>query len=143
MQKRQLLLFRIGCWALIITAAVHLFGHIAGPQTAANEIEEEILQKAASYQFELPGGGRRALMDLMDGFSLSFPVFLATLAATGLMIAKRGDTMLIQAGARVFAAGSVAILVISLTHWFIIPTIFIAFFTLCFVLASVPQPDAV
>jgi len=141
MQKRQLLLFRIGCWAAILTAVVHLFGHIAAPQTSTNEIEEQILQSAASYQFELPGGGRRALMDLMNGFSLSFPVFLATLAATGLMIAKRGDTMLIQAGARVFAAGSVAILVISLTHWFIIPTIFIAFFTLCFVLASVPQPS--
>jgi hypothetical protein len=141
MQKRQLLLFKIGCWAALVTAAVHLFGHIAGPTAAANEIEEEILQKAASYQFELPGGGRRALMDFLNGFSLAFPVFLATLAGAGLMIAKRGDPMLVQAAARVFAAGSVALLVISLTHWFIIPTIFITFFTLCFVLASVPRPE--
>jgi hypothetical protein len=140
-QKRQLLLFKIGCWAALVTAAVHLFGHVAGPQPAANEIEEEIIQKASSYQFELPGGGRRALMDLMNGFSLSFPVFLATLAGAGLMIAKRGDVLLVQAAARVFAAGSIALLVISFTHWFIIPTIFIAFFTLCFVLASVPRPE--
>ena len=141
MQKRQLLLFRIGCWAALVTAAVHLFGHITAPQTATNEVEEQLLQLASSYQFELPGGGRRALMDFVNGFSLSVPVFLATLAGCGLMIAKRGDTLLIRAAARVFAAGSIALLVISLTHWFIIPTIFIAFFTLCFVLASVPQPE--
>ena len=142
MQKRQLLLFRIGCWAALVTAAVHLYGHIAGPQPAANEIEEQIIQTASSYQFELPGGGRRALMDFLNGFSLSFPVFLATIAGAGLMVAKRGDVLLVQAVARVFAAGSVALLVVSLTHWFIIPTIFITFFAICFVLASVPQPAA-
>jgi hypothetical protein len=80
-------------------------------------------------------------MDFLSGFSLAYSVFLATLAGAGLMIAKRGDPMLVQAAARVFAAGSVALLVISLTHWFIIPTIFITFFTLCFVLASVPRPE--
>lgn len=141
MQKRQLLLFKIGCWALFLTAVVHLVAHIAGPLTAANEVEEEILQKAGNYQFEFPGGGRRALTEIMNGLSLAYSMFLATLGGVGLMIGRRGDLLLVRAAARVFAAGSVALLVISVTHWFIIPTIFTTFFTLCFVLASVPQPS--
>ena len=54
MQKRQLLLFRIGCWAAIITAAVHLFGHLAAPQTPANEIEEQLLQAATATSSNCP-----------------------------------------------------------------------------------------
>ena len=141
MADRQVLLFRIGCWAAILTAAVHMAGHLAGPQAPANETEQQLLDVAGSYQFALPGGGRRALLDFLNGFSLSFIVLLATLGGIGLMVAKRGrGDVLLTGVARLLAAGSVGLLVISFTHWFIVPTIFIAFFTLCFVLAAVPKP---
>ena len=82
-------------------------------------------------------------MDLMNGFSLVFPVFLVTLGGAG-SDDREARRHAPDPGRRArLRGGSVAVLVISLTHLFIIPTICIAFFTLCFVLASVPQPDAV
>ena len=141
MADRQVLLFRIGCWAAILTAAVHMAGHLAGPQAPANETEQQLLDVAGSYQFALPGGGRRALLDFLNGFSLSYVVFLVTIGGVGLMVAKRGrGDVLLTGVARLLAASSLGLLVISFTHWFIVPTILITFFTLCFVLAAVPKP---
>lgn len=143
MANRQIVLFRIGCWAAIVTAAVHMFGHVSGPGPAANDTEQQLLDMAGSYQFALPGGGRRALLEMMDGFSLAFATLMVTLGGVGLIVEKRGrgDDLLMRAVARLLAAGTIGVLVISFTHWFIVPTMFLAFVTLCFVLASVPRPE--
>jgi hypothetical protein len=140
MAQRQIALFTIGCWGLLVTAVVHLVGHVSGPAPPTNEVEAQLLDVAGSYQFALPGGGRRSLMDFVTGFSLAFSLLVATLGAAGLMVRKRGDVVLVASTARVLAGALVALLVISLTHWFIVPTLFIAFSALCFVLAAVPKP---
>jgi hypothetical protein len=142
MAQRQIVLFRIGCWAAIATALLHLAGHVSGPGTPANEVEQQLVEMAGSYQFELPGGGRRSLMEFLNGFSLSFALFLSTIGGLGLIVVKRGhaDEVLLVAVARVLAAASVALLVISFTHWFIVPTICLTFVALSFALAAVPRP---
>jgi hypothetical protein len=143
MSHRQLVIFRIGCWAAIVTAVLHTIAHMQGPLAPQSEDHRILMDTAEALQFELPGGGSRSLMEFMRGYSLTFVLFLVVMGGTGLIIAKRGqsDEVLMSAVARVFAVGSAALLIVSLTHWFIIPTICITFFTLCFALTAVPRPQ--
>jgi hypothetical protein len=139
---RQLMVFRIGCIAAVITAVVHLIGHVLGPQAPVNGTERELVRLATTYEFQLPGGASRSLMDFMDGFSLAFAVLLASLGGAGYVVQKRAaaDPLLLLAVARTFAAAGVVLVVISLTHFFIVPTVFMALITFCFALASVKAP---
>ncbi|HYN09187.1 MAG TPA: hypothetical protein VES67_17530 [Vicinamibacterales bacterium] len=138
MRERQLRFFTFGCWAAAITAVVHLLGFVSGGLQPANDTEDALLDTARNYQFLLPGGTRRSLMDLMDGFSLSFALFLATIAGVGFLISRRGvdDPILMRAATRALAAFSLVLFVISLWYWFLIPTLFIAAMALGFVLAA-------
>ncbi|HEY7474049.1 MAG TPA: hypothetical protein VH679_03495 [Vicinamibacterales bacterium] len=136
---RQLRLFKFGCWSAAITAAVHLLAFVSGGLQPENETEQALLDTARNYQFPLPGGTRRSLMDLMDGFSLSFALFLGTIAGVGFLIARRGvqDPIFMTAATRSLAAFSLVLFVISLWYWFLIPTLFVASMALGFVLAAV------
>jgi hypothetical protein len=143
MGHRQLVVFRIGCWAAILTAALYTFWHVQGPAAPQSEDHRILMDTAEALQFELPGGGSRSLMEFMRGYGLALILFLVVMGGTGLIVAKRGrsDEVLMTAVARVFAVGSAALLVVSLTHWYIIPTICITFFTLCFAMAAVQRPQ--
>src|SRR5262245_34597461 len=134
MREHQVRFFKLGCWAAAITAAVHLIGVLSGPPVAANETEQVLFDMARNYQFPFPGGTRRSLMELFDGFSLAFSLFLATVAGLGFLVARRGagDAVLMAAASRALAAFSVVLLVISLSRWFLIPTLFIAAMTVFF-----------
>ena len=136
---RQVRFFKFGCWAAAITGVVHLVGFVSGGLQASNETEQALLDTARNYQFPLPGGTRRSLMDITDGFSLSFALFLATIAGLGFLIARRGadDPVLMTSATRTLAAFSLVLFVISLWYWFLIPTLFIATVALGFVLAAV------
>ena len=136
---RQLRFFKFGCWAAAITAVVHLVGFVSGGLQPANDTEQALLDTARNYQFPLPGGTRRSLMDITDGFSLSFSLFMATIAGLGFLIARRGagDPVLMTSATRTLAAFSLVLFVISLWYWFLIPTLFIATVALGFVLAAV------
>ena len=142
MPRRQLVVFRIGCLAAVLAAAVHLAGHLLGPQAPANETERELVELATSYRFTLPGGTTRALMDFLDGFSLIFSVQLAALGGAGYLVQKRaaGDALLMAGVARVLAGASAVTLVITLTHFFIVPAILMALVAVCFAMASVRAP---
>jgi hypothetical protein len=134
----QLRFFKIGCWGAVITAAVHLIGFVTTPPQASNETEQVLLDMAHSYQFPLPGT-TRSLMELFDGFSLAFALFLGTIAGLGFVIARRGadDPVLMMAVTRTLASFSLVLMVISIWHWFLVPTIFIAVMAFGFVLAAV------
>ena len=143
MPARQLLIFRIGCIAAFVTAAVHLAGHLAGPQAPANDTERELLRLATTYEYTLPGAARRTLMDFVDGFSLTYSVFLALIGGLGYVVQKRSrdDAVLMTAVARALAAGCGVLLVISLAYFFIVPTLFTGLLTVCFAIASVKAPS--
>jgi hypothetical protein len=142
MPQRQLTLFTIGCWVAIITAAVHLSGQIFGPQPPADDTERQLIDLATNYRTIMPGGDARSLMDFLNGFSLSFSVFLALVGGLGLIISKRGrdDGRLMLAVSRAIAGAGVVLVVISLTHWFIIPSMMLALMTFCFLFAAVQPP---
>src|SRR5262245_3324929 len=142
MPPRQLAVFRIGCVATLLTVALHLVGHVSGGLRPENETEAKALDLATNYKFALPGGAHRSLMDFADGYSLSFAMLLATIAVTGLVVAKRGhdDGRLMLAVAAPFAIGSSVLTVIGLTHFFIIPAMWFALMATCFAVASVASP---
>jgi hypothetical protein len=139
MTRRQMVLFKIGCWVAIATAAAHMAGQLAGPPPPANDTERTLLDLATNYRIAMPGGSERSLMDFLSGFSLTFAVFTALIGGTGLIVAKRGreDAVLMQGVARANALAGLVLLAIALTHFFIVPTIFIAAMTLCFAVAAV------
>ena len=141
MPLRQQALFRVGCWLSIVTAVVHLTGALAGRPAPADVNEAQLFAVAGEYRLALPGA-ERSLFELFDGFSLAFAVLLATQGAVGLAVAKRGrrDGALLVAVARAMALAGVALLVISLTHWFLVPSLFIATMTSAFAFASVRPP---
>jgi hypothetical protein len=140
---RQVTFFRIGCWASIVTAVAHFAGHLFGAAEPANDTENTLIRLATTYEFEFPDGARRTLMDLMDGMSLSFVVLLVVMGGIGLIVAKRGQTdgPLMTAAARVMAVGSIVLLVISLNHWFLTPSLLIAVMAFAFAFAAVRPPE--
>lgn len=139
MPRRQLLAFRIGCWAAFATAALHLVGHFQGPMPPETPDQETLLRLLTTVTFALPGASERTTMELMNGFSLSFSVLLGLTGAIGLIVLKRGtgDPTLFYAVARALAGGSAVLLVISLSYWFLIPSVCIAMMAISFAVSAV------
>jgi hypothetical protein len=142
MPRRQLTIFTIGYWVAILTALFHMVGHVSGPAPAANDTERQLLDLATDYRMLMPGGSERSLMDVLSGFSLSFAVLVGLIGGLGLIVQKRGrnDGPLMLAVSRAIAAAGVVLVVISLTHWFIIPSLMLALMTFCFLFAAVQPP---
>jgi hypothetical protein len=136
MNRTHRRLFIAGCWAALITAVVHLIGHLSGPQPPQNDTERELMRLITTVRFALPGG-ERTLWDFMQGFSLSFALLLAMIGGTGLAIVRRAaaDVQLMWTLTAFYAAGLVTLLTISLIYFFLVTTAFIAVVTACFVAA--------
>jgi hypothetical protein len=145
MPPRQLWFFQFGCWATIVTAAVHMVGHVMPPAAPLNDTERQIMDLTTAYRFTLPGGAHRSVVNFLDGFSLMFALGLAGLGCIGLIVQKRGrhDGPLMSGVARALAVTSVGFMVVSLTNFFIIPTFFLAIMAICFLVASVEPPRPV
>ena len=143
MPWRQIVVFRIGCFAALLTAAVHMAGHLSGPPPAGTDTERQLLDLMTTYRFPLPGGATRSVLELQSGFSLVYALFLATIGGGGLVIQQRAatDPIIVLATARVLAVSAAILLVISLTHFFIIPTMCIALVAVCFAISSVAAPE--
>jgi hypothetical protein len=137
MSRRQRVFFKAGCWAALLTAAVHLLGHLSGPQPPANDTERQLMQLYENYRFALPGGAARSLSEFMSGFSLVFSMAWAMFGGMNLLVVRRcaDDQPLMRMLTVLGLAFCVTLLVISVTHFFIAPTLFIAAVTLCFAAA--------
>lgn len=144
MPRRQLAVLKIGCYLAFLSAALHMAGHLMGPQPPANDTERQLLDLMTTYRFAMPGGSTRSMMEFMNGFSLALALFLSTMGGVGVIVAKRAaeDQVLMLGIARTLAAASAVLLVISLTHFFIVPTICLAACAVCFAMASVRAPVA-
>jgi hypothetical protein len=142
MPPRQLWLFKFGCWLTIATAVLHLAVHLAGPPAPSNDTEQRLWDLATTYRFALAGGAERSLMDMANGFSLIVALLLATLGGIGLIVEKRAhqDRALMSATARMMAVSAVVMLGISLTNFFIVPSLCLAMMAVCFIVASVEAP---
>lgn len=133
MDRRQRLLFRIGCYTLLVTALVHLVGFLSGPQAPANDTERTLISLMTAYEFDVMGT-KVTMMRLFEGFSLSYSVFLAWTGAVGLMAVARAQegSSLGPGLARIHLLGSLAMLVVSFAYWFMAPTLCMGVATLAF-----------
>jgi hypothetical protein len=144
MPQRQLFAFQIGCWATILTAVVHLLGIVLGGGMQPTTPEEtELIRQATTVAIDLPGGQRRVLMDFVNGFSLHFSLSLALWGGLGLIVQRRGrnDDALMYAVARAMAGAAAALLVICLTYFFLIPSLFVALMAISFAISAVRAPS--
>jgi hypothetical protein len=141
---RQVWIFKFGCWASFITALVHLAGHLAGFPEPLGDAERQMMLHVTSYPLLLPGGVERTFLDLFGGLSLAFALLCATVGALGLVVARRAshDLVLMSATARTLAAATATLLVISLTKFFIMTSLFIALMAISFAVAAVKPPEA-
>ena len=142
MYPRQRWLFMVGCWFAIATAAVHLAGQFFGGLPPVTDAERQLDVLSKTVLFALPGGTFRSSSDLMTGFSLAFSWLLAGLGTVGLVVARRGAAVdaLLFGVARTLAIFWLGMTVLSLTYFFIIPTMCLALSTICFALAAVRPP---
>jgi hypothetical protein len=120
----------------LLTAIVHLVAYLTGPGQPDNETERQLMSLATTYRFPALG---RTLWELLSGFSLIFSVYMATIGGIGLAVARRAaDDVPLMNTLSVFYAGSVlTALVISLSYFFSVPTVFIGAVAVCFVAALV------
>lgn len=140
MSKLSIVAFRVGAWTSILTAFVHLAGHVAGPQSPKNETEARLTELMTGYGFALPGAPRRTMTEFFDGFSLTFTLFLALTGVLALAIAKhRGVAPLLYRFTAVALAGCYGILLgISLRYFFLAPTVCIGLAFLAFAVSLAP-----
>lgn len=135
--------FRIGCYLAFFTAALHMVGaHLVPQPPPPDETARQMQNLMETYKMGLPGAADRTMAELVNGFSLLMSLHFALTGGLGLIVARRavGDPLLMAATARALAAAYVVTLVISLTYFFIIPTLCTAAVALCFVVASVTGP---
>lgn len=140
MSKLSLVAFRVGAWTSIVTALAHLAGHVAGPQAPRNETEAKLTELMTGYGFTLPGAPHRTMMELFDGFSLTFTVFLALTGILALAIARsRGAVPELFRFTAVALAGCYGILLgISVKYFFLAPTVCLAIAFLAFTVSLAP-----
>ena len=140
MSRRQLQVFKLGCYIAFFTAALHMVGHfLMAPNSDA---ERELFDHMQLLPLGLPGAPAHTMMDLYKGFSMLYALMLALTGGLGLIVARRGtqDPTLMLAVARALAGGYLVLTVIGFTNFFIIPTAMMAAIFLCFALASVRGP---
>ena len=140
MSKLPLVAFRVGAWTSILTALVHLAGHVAGPQSPKNETEARLTELMTGYAFALPGAPHRTMMEFFDGFSLTFTVFLALTGILALAIAKsRGAVPELYRFTAIALAGTYGILFgVSLKYFFLAPTVCLGIAFLAFAVSLAP-----
>jgi hypothetical protein len=140
MSKLSLVAFRIGAWTSIVTALVHLAGHVAGPQAPKNETEGKLTELMTGYGFALPGAPHRTMMEFFNGFSLTFTLFLALTGVLALAVARsRGAVPELFRFTAVALAGCYGILLgISLKYFFLAPSVCLGIAFLAFTVSLAP-----
>jgi hypothetical protein len=142
MSRRQLSVFKVGCYVAFFTAALHMVGHFMLAPSSDNE--RQLFEHMQSLALGLPGAPSRTMMDLYMGFSMVYSVMLALTGGLGLIVARRGiqDPTLMLAVARSLAGGYLVMTIIGFANFFIIPTALMLAVFVCFALASVRGPAA-
>jgi hypothetical protein len=142
MVPRQTWLFQLGCWMAIATALLRVAAHVAGPEL--NALSREIAGAfAPTHVWTVPGLRQPTFLGVLDAFSLSVAMSLATIGAAGLVVLRygAGAPLVARGVARVFAIGTAMLLAISIADAFSLETFFLAVVAMCFGLASVTPDD--
>ena len=137
MSPLQRTAFKVGCYAAVVTALLHMTGVFLEP-LPANDTERQLHELASTYKFPLPGGPNRTMLEITSGFSLVYALMLALTGGLGLIVSRRAanDDLLFLATARALAGGYLVLLAISVTHFFLVPTACTAVIALSFAITA-------
>lgn len=131
MTKPQRVLFRTGAIASLVTSGFHLVGHFSEPQVPTDENGRLLFELVRTYRMDMMGS-ERTMWDLLSGFSLAFSLFLFFIGFLGLVLVRRlredAPTMRVITLLSVLATGG--LLAVSVTYWFLAPTVCLAVATL-------------
>lgn len=144
MAKRQRIFFRIGSWACIATAGIHLIGHFTPPPAPSSDAEATLQKLMVSYRKDFGAGFSRTTMDFVKGFSLSFSLFLLFAGVVGLLVAARApkDPVLWRGLRLAYAVGMGCLLAISAVYFFLPPLFCVAVIFLAFGISAAYGPEA-
>ncbi len=133
--KKNTFWFKLGSYAMIVTAGLHMIGHFSSAEPA-NDTEETLLNLMTTYQMDF-GGIERSMRDLLQGYSLVFAASLFFVGVLNLMVARaRGDDRAFLRTMTWMAAGYTgALLAISVTYFIYPPIVTIGVIVLCFVMS--------
>lgn len=125
MTRRQGISFRVGAIAALVTSAVHLVGHFSPRPAPESDAEATLLRLLTTYKKTLPGGVERTTFDFLAGFSLTFSVFLALTGALALIALRESaeNPRALFGAALALSLGYGALFVVSLTYFFLPPTV--------------------
>ncbi len=128
MTKRRRVFFRIGAWAAVATAAIHMAGQLAPRPAPANETEATLFELMATYRKDVGAGVVRAPMDFLNGFSVSFALMLAWIGVMALFLLRRRseDAALLGGIARIGAVFSAGLLAVCIVDFFLPPAVCVA-----------------
>jgi hypothetical protein len=119
-------LFRIGALILALNGIAHYLDRSANiAAKPVNGTEYQLRDLLYGFKFNAMGS-MRTHGDIYDGLSLSFTIFMLTLAAIGFLTPVNRKT------AYVICGSLVAMIAVSLTYWFIMPTAFMSVALLCY-----------
>ncbi len=128
LSRLQRVFFRVGAWACIATSVIHLAGQFAPRPAPVTESEALLQQLLTSYEKDWGAGFRRTTSDFLNGFSISFSVFLAWVGVLALLAVRRhsadGGSMRSVTWACTLFSGTM--LVVSLLCFFLPPTVCLA-----------------
>lgn len=141
MPPRQVWLFQLGCWVAFATAVVHAVEHLSGINGIPPEMAAHMASMRATYVILIPGLHQPTFMGVLNGFSLSLSLFLATVGASGLVVVKYApdQELLLRGVSRAFAIGTGSLLAISIEGFFSLQTFFMSATALCFAMSAVTQ----
>ena len=135
--KKTTRFFRLGCWTLVATAALHMVGFFSPQPPPADETDAKLRELAETYHWSLMGM-ERSLMDFLHGFSLVFAVFAAFVGVLGLLTLRRGGGRpdLLRGHAVAYLVLAAALLALSLAYFIPPPIVSFAVATVFFGLAA-------
>jgi hypothetical protein len=141
MPPRQVWLFQLGCWLAFATAVAHLAEHVSGLNALDPAIVAHIDTVRPTYVIPIPGLHQPTFLGVLNGFSLSLSLLLATIAAAGFVVLKYGadHALLLRGVSRAFAFGIGMLVVLSIEGFFSLQTFFMLVTALCFALSAVSQ----
>ena len=136
-------LFAAGCWVLVATGLVHLFGHYSLVTAQGDtEAEKQLLSLMRGNPQDMGLGFVRSMFDIVAGFSLTFVVLPIGMGLLGLLVLQhegRAPGLLRQAAT--VDAGIFGVMTgVALRYWFPAPLLFLAVAFLCFAAAVATAP---
>lgn len=129
--------FKIGCWLLLATFVLHTFGHFAGGLQPSNDEEMQLLDLMTNYKIQL-GTDSITMMGLQKGFSLCVSLLFLWSGTIGLYLAANSaiPAASLKRISLIYIGMLLIATVISITYFFLVPTVCNILCLLSFVIAS-------